>query len=328
MNAFLAAHFFTQILREKICYFLIFGIISIIIGIITSYILPNEYQAETIILPARHFSVSKMLIEPNVGNQEDYLEIGDDDDLEKLLQIVHSDELKILLANKMNLWKRWKIDNKEYKYYYLKSKWDHYISIKRTNYSAIRIKVYDRNPDTAALIANTFVELIDTIQKNMSYERIKKALEIVKHEYEQTIVRINEMEDSLNTLRKMGIYDYKEQIKAFSKEYAKAIAKNDWRQKEALEKFLSILQKYGGAYNTWSENLRKYRLKFAVIKSKYDQMIVDANNVLPLSFVVQKAFPDNKKARPVRWLVVLTFLFSTELLLLSYFIYQSKRKTL
>ncbi|HPQ08371.1 MAG TPA: hypothetical protein PK995_04020 [Bacteroidia bacterium] len=328
MNAFIAAHFFIQILRQKLRYFLIFGVISIILGIIISYILPTEYQSETILLPARHFSVSKMLIEPNVGNQEDYLEIGDEDDLEKLLQIVYSDELKVLLANKMNLWKRWKIENKEYKFYYLKSKWDHYISIYRTNYSAIRIKVYDRNPDTASLIANKFVELIDTVQKNMSYERVKKALDIVKQEYDQTILKINEMEDSLNTLRKMGIYDYKEQVKAFSKEYAKAIAKNDLRQKEALEQFFSNLQKYGGAYNTWSENLRKYRAKFAVIKSKYDQMIVDANNVLPLSFVVQKALPDNKKARPVRWLVVLICLLSTELLLFSYFIYQSKNNSL
>jgi hypothetical protein len=157
---------------------------------------------------------------------------------------------------------------------------------------------------------------------------VKKALEIVKQEYDQTILKINEMEDSLNTLRKMGIFDYKEQVKAFSKEYAKAIAKNDLRQKEALEQFFSNLQRYGGAYNTWSENLRKYRAKFAVIKSKYDQMIVDANNVLPLSFVVQKALPDNKKARPVRWLVVLICLLSTELLLFSYFIYQSKNNSL
>lgn len=324
MNAFLASRFLIGIFKQHFQWFFIAGILSIVTGLAISFLLPTEYQSETIILPARHFSVSKMLIEPNVGNQEDYLEIGDDDDLEKLLQLIYSDELKLLLANKMNLWKRWKIQNKEYKLYYLKSKWEHYVNIYRTNYSSVKIKVYDRNPDTAALLANTIVELIDTIQKNMTQERVNAALKIVKQEYENTIQRINEMEDSLKSLRKLGIYDYKEQIKAFSKQYAKSIAKNNPKEIENMNKLFENLQKYGGAYNTWSENLRKYRAKFAVIKYKYDQMLVDANNILPLKYVAQKALTDNKKARPVRWLIILITFLSTEIILLSYFIIKSK----
>ncbi len=324
MNAFLAARFFFTILQQNLKVFIWGGIISFSLGLLLSFLLPVEYRSETILLPARYFSVSKMLIEPNVGNQEDYLELGDDDDLEKLLQIIYSDELKVALANKMNLWKRWKIENKEYKFYYLKGKWDHYINIYRTNYGSVKIQVYDRHPDTAALIANTLAELIDTIQKNMSAERIKVALNIVKQEYLTTIQRINEMEDSLKILRTLGLYDYKEQVKAFSKEYAKAVAKNDLKAKELLEKQYETLQKYGGAYNTWSENLRKYRAKFAVIKSKYDQMLIDANHVLPLKYTIQKALPDNKKARPVRWLITLLCFLSSEIIIFIYYLTKFK----
>lgn len=328
MNAFLAANFFIKILRENIKSFIKVGVLGIIVGLIVSYLLPVEYSSEAIILPARHFSVSKMLIEPNVGNQEDYLEIGDEDDLEKLLQIIYSDDLKIQLANELNLWKRWKIENKNYKFYYLKGKWDHYINIYRTNYGAVRIKVYDRHPDTAAILANIMLDLIDTIQKKMAKQRIQTALNIVEQEYNNTILRINEMEDSLKTLREMGIYDYKEQVKAFSKEYAKAIAKNDIKEKENLEKLFVQLQKYGGAYQTWSENLRKYRAKFAVIKAKYDQMLIDAQYVLPLKYVVQSAIPDNKKARPQYLLIVLICFLSSEILLFTYYIVQSKSNLL
>ncbi|MCX7728597.1 MAG: hypothetical protein N2203_03915 [Bacteroidia bacterium] len=326
MNVFIASNLFITIIKQRLKVFVVLGIIAITIGLTISYLLPVEYQSETIILPARHFSVSKMLIEPNVGNQEDYLEIGDDDDLEKLLQIIYSDNLKFFLADQLNLWKRWNIENKEYKIYYLKSKWDHYINIYRNNYGSIRIKAFDKNPDTAALIANTIVNLIDTIQKNMAQNRIQTALDIVKTEYENTLKNINEMEDSLNTLRQLGIFDYKEQVKAYSKEYAKAILKNDTEKKEKLEKLFSNLQKYGGAYNTWSENLRKYRAKFAVIKYKYDQMLIDSKKILPLKYIVQKAYPDNKKARPIRWLIVLLSLLSTELLTFTYFLFQIKSK--
>jgi len=324
MNTFLVTNLFVSIIKIHKKVFIITGIAAIVVGLITAFMLPVEYRSETIILPARHFSVSKLIIEPNVGNQPDYLEIGDDDDLEKLLQIIYSDDLKILLANKLNLWKRWKLENEKYKLHYLKNKWEHYINIHRTNYGSIRIKVYDKDPDTSAIIANKLVELIDTVQKNMSKDRIQVALTIVMNEYNNTIQRIKEMEDSLNTLRTLGIYDYKEQVKAFSKQYAKAIAKNDRQQKAQLESFFNILQKYGGAFNTWSENLRKYRAKFAVIKNKYDQMIIDANNVLPLKYVIQKAYPDNKKVKPVRWFIILISFISAELVVFAYYLFQFK----
>ncbi len=326
MNAFLAVNFFISLIRSRLKIISLVGILSIIFGTLLSYILPIEYQSETIILPARHFSVSKMLIEPNMGNQEDYLEIGDDDDLEKLLQIVYSDDLKILLADKLNLWNRWKLEQKQYKLHYLKSKWEHYISFYRTNLGSIRIKVFDRNADTAAIIANSIVQLIDSVQKEMTTERTETALKVIKEEYTNTIARINELEDSLQSLRKLGVYDYEAQVKAISKEYAKVTAKNDLRGKEELDKLYDILKKHGGAYQTWSENLRKYRLKFATIKFKYDQALVDNQYVLPLKYTVQKAIADNKKARPIRWLVVLLCFASSEILILSYIIISSKNK--
>ena len=324
MNALPTTNFILYILKKHYKVFILFGTLSIFIGIAVSLILPKEFQSEAILFPARHFSISKMLIEPNVGNQEDYLEIGDDDDMEKLLQIIHSDNLKILLANKMNLWKRWKIQNKTHKFYYLKSKWEHYITISRTNFTSIKITVYDNNPDTAALITNTLIELIDTVQKQMISHRTQIALNIVKREYDSTIHRINIMEDSLNKLRTIGIFDYKEQVKAYAKEYAKAIAKNDLKQKENIEKILQKLEKYGGAYNTWSENLRKYRAKFAVIKYKYDQMLIDANNILPLKYIAQNPYVNNKKTRPITWLIILICFISTEIIILSYYLIKTK----
>lgn len=320
MNTFLTYHFLVDTIKKHFKVFFIGGIIAAFTGIIIAYLLPQEYVSESIIFPARHFSVSKMLVEPNVGNQEDYLEIGDDDDMEKLMQIIHSDNLKILLADKLNLWKRWKIDNKEYKLYYLKSKWDHYIDISRTIFTSLKIKVYDTHPDTAALIANTIVEMIDSVQKQMSKERIQVALDIVKREYDSTIARINTMEDSLNALRKLGVLEYKEQVKAFSKEYAKCIAKGDIKGKQNMEAAIYTLEKFGGAYNNVNEELRKYRAKFAVIKNKYDQMLIDANYVLPLKYQVQKAIPNNKKARPSKWLITIICFLSVEIIIFSFYL--------
>ena len=59
-----------------------------IISIVVSFIVSPQYLGTAIIFPSRTFSVSKLLIEQNPGSQEDYMEYGDEDDCEKLLQIL------------------------------------------------------------------------------------------------------------------------------------------------------------------------------------------------------------------------------------------------
>ncbi len=72
-----------------------------------------------------------------------------------------------------------------------------------------------------------------------------------------------------------------------------------------MEEKLTTLKKYGGAYNQISENLRKYRFKFPVIQAKYDEAQVNMTASLPFKFVVDKATPNEYKAKPVRWLIIM-----------------------
>ncbi|MDZ7778315.1 MAG: hypothetical protein U5L09_23195 [Bacteroidales bacterium] len=57
-----------------------------------------------------------------------------------------------------------------------------------------------------------------------------------------------------------------------------------------------------------------------LLKRKYEESKVDAFEVLPQKFIVEQAYKSEKKAYPVRWLIVvitvLGALFMTSLLLL------------
>jgi hypothetical protein len=233
------------------------------------------------------------------------MQIGDEDDAEKLLQVLNSDQLKKLVADKFNLWQRWKVEKDKYAEHYLKLKWDNMVRYKRTDFNSIKVEVYDYTANGAAEIANSITDFVDDIKNAMTKEVAQQAYNVVKEEYETTIARMNESEDSLQILRGLGILDYKTDVEAYTKSYAKALEKGNSAGIKQLEDKLSVLKKYGGAYNQISENLRKYRFKWPVIKAKYDEAEVNLKKSLPFKFVVDKATPNEYKARPVRWLIIL-----------------------
>lgn len=288
-----------------------------VISIIASFLIAPQYKSTAVIFPTRSFSVSKLLIEQNNGNQEDYMELGDEDDAEKLLQILNSEEIRTKAATRFNLWSNWKIDSTDkLASHYLRLKWDEMVSFKRTDYVSVRIEVYDYYAYRAAEIANGIVDLADSVKMRMTKEVADRALGIVKEEYENTVARMNVLEDSLQKLRELGILDYKEQVEAYSKSYAKSLEKGDVGAQKRLEAKLDTLKKYGGAYQHINENLKKYRFKYPVIKGKYDEALVNTKKALPFKFVVDRATPNEKKAKPVRWLIVVMSTLSAFLLTL------------
>jgi capsular polysaccharide biosynthesis protein len=275
-----------------------------IVSAVVSFILSPQYKATAVVFPARTFSVSKLLIEQNQGAQEDYMDLGDEDDAEKLLQIFNSSEIRQKIADKYDLWTHWNIEkNTPYSNHYLKLKWEDMVSFKRTNFVSIRVDVYDYVATRSAKIANSIVEYADSVKFRMTREVAKQALKIVEEEYLTTSARMKQLEDTLRVLQGLGVMDYKSEIKYYTKSMAAAIGGNESTIKKIQEK-MDVLKKYGLVYDDLYGNLKKYRLKYPIIKNKYDEALVNYNSPLPSKFVVEKATPNEKKEKPLRWLIV------------------------
>lgn len=304
---------------------IIVTLLAAVISIVCSFLISPQYIATAVIFPARTFSVSKLLVEQNIGNQEDYMELGDEDDAEKLLQILNSTEIRKRVADDYNLWENWKINKEgEYADHYLKLKWSEMVSFKRTDYVSIKIDVYDYVAARAAKIANSIVSYADSVKFRMTKEVAKQALTIVEEEYANTITRITDLEDSLQKIRVLGVLDYKAEINAYSKAMAKAVSKGDRSAIANLQVKLDNLSKYGLAYEGIFQNLRKYRLKYPLIKQKYDEAVVNYTKHLPSKFIVDKATTNEKKARPVRAIIVIVPTVSAFLLALLYLMFSDK----
>lgn len=308
--------------RKKL---LIVTLIAVVVSVAVSFIISPQYKATAIVFPSRTFSVSKLLIEQNQGAQEDYMDLGDEDDAEKLLQILNSSDIRNKIANKYDLWTNWQIkNNTEYSQHYLKLKWEDMVTFKRTNFVSIRIEVYDYVANRSADIANSIVAYADSVKFNMTREVAKQALDITKDEYDATIARINELQDSLQAIKELGVLDNKEEITAYSRSMAKAIEKGNESAQNKLQVKLDLLKKYGTAYDAVYADLKKYRLKYPIIKNKYDEALVNYNKPMPSKFVVEKATPNEKKAKPVKWLMVLISSVSAFLIALLYLLFTER----
>ena len=324
MSDNISARELVQIIVQKKKIFAWVTAISIVLGTIIVVLIPKQYLSVAVVFSARQFTISKLFIEPNAGNQEDYMVLGDGDDTEKLMQILVSDKLKIMVADKLNLWKRWKIKDTTFAFHYLRLKWEDMVAIRRTEYNSIRVEAHDYTANGAAEVANTVIAYADTVKNQMNRTVSGQVLRIVKEEYENTLARMKVLEDSLHKLRMMGVLHYKEQVKAYSKQHAKALLTNDVNGAARLQQKLDTLQKYGTAYTTTKDNLDKYSAKYPDIRQKYDEALVNYNNAIPLKFEVEKGVPNEYKNRPNRTLLLIVIVLATNIFALFWLLIKDK----
>jgi uncharacterized protein involved in exopolysaccharide biosynthesis len=282
------------------------GIAAAIISGVVSLIITPKFKSTVILFPSTTSSISKALLAENpTSAKADIMQFGEEEDAEQLLQILNSDEIRNKIIDKYDLMRHYKIDTtSEYKHTELMEEFNDNISFKRTEFMSVKIEVLDSDPVIAANIANDIAALLDTVKNRMQKERAMQGFRIVEQELKNIFNEIKAKEDTLNMLRTLGIIDYVSQSEKYGEQYALAVAKNNIPAMRALEEKLEILGKYGGRYIAISEELEHDRKQLRLVKTKYDEAKVDAEQNITHAFIVNHAVPAEKKAYPIRWLIV------------------------
>ena len=237
---------------------------------------------------------------------------GEEEEVEQMLQVLHSDEIKEEVITKFNLIDHYDIDaSSKYPQTALAREYKSNISYSRTEFMSVEITVLDKDKNKAAAIANTIGDLLDSAMNNIEKQRAHKGLEIVRAEYFLKKSEMLALEDSMKLLREFGVYDYESQSEVFNTSYAEAIAMGNTKAIEAIEKKLHVLAKYGGAYVSIRDYLKEETKQLSLLKAKYAEAKVDAEQIMPHKFVVNKAVPAEKKSYPIRWLIVMIATFGS-----------------
>ncbi len=286
---------------------IIIGITAAICSSIVSFLIHERYKSTVIMFPVQSNAIAKALLTDDVSGKQDILQFGEEAQAEQLLQILYSDEIRSRIVDKYKLMQHYRIDpNNKYKNTLLYEKYSENISFKRTEFLSVKIEVLDEDPFIASEIANDIGNLLDSTKTRMQRDRANQAFDIVANEYNRKKAAIALLTDSIKALNLLGIYDYESQSEVISQQYAIALSKGDERAIKRLADQLKIIGEYGSAYMSVRENLYIQREQLNLLKKKFEEAKIDAEAVLTYKFIVNKAFPAERKSYPVRWLIVAT----------------------
>lgn len=224
---------------------------------------------------------------------------------EQMLQIMQSNEIMDSVVIKFDLMRHYKID-KGYKYWKtaLIDEYRTNVSISRTPYDAVLIKVLDKDPEIACAMVN---EIIRLYNYKVGKLHKSKRLEIINM-YKQTL---NEKQMFIDSLKrkmselssKYGLLDYEYQ----SKEVTRGMLRTDGGTKvkeDAVDTLLINMEKYGSDMLALKNLIQRESETYSNTKFDYEQHLRFYKSDMTFSNVISEPFVSDKKAYPVRWVVV------------------------
>ncbi|MCQ2302612.1 MAG: Wzz/FepE/Etk N-terminal domain-containing protein [Bacteroidales bacterium] len=283
----------------------------------TPFFITPLYKSTAIIYPTSSNSISKVLISTTYQSEKDIMNFGEDEQTEQMLQVLNSNRVRDKVIERFDLMNHYDIKaDSKYPYTKLNKLYDSRIKFRRTEYNAVKITVLDADAALAAQMANDITEIFDSTMNQMQKEVATQAFRLVEDEYNTLCAEMAQLEDSLNTLRRLGVFDYESQVEMLSQQLAIELGKGNTQGVSNIQKQLDIIAEYGGASYAINERLDNDRLQLSLVKSKYEEAKVDATEYIPHKFVVTSAFQAERKTYPVRWIIVTVTLLSTFLLLI------------
>lgn len=296
--------------------FLIIGITTLgaIASIIISLTMPNRFKSTVVLFPAASVSISKSLVETSSISMDnrDILSFGREEDAERMLQILHSNQIKEFIVNKHQLLNHYEIDMQEkFPYTKLDNRYKNNIKFRRTEFMSLEITVFDEDPNYAANIANDIAAYIDSTIHNMQRERALEAYKIVENEYNLCQKQIDMYSDSIQKIRSLGVIDYESQAVALNEAYASALASGNHNAAQNISNRLAVLAKYGGIYIELSKKLESEIGRLGMLKDKYAAAKINVEQAVPQIFIVDKAQVSERKSEPKRSIIVMVSTLST-----------------
>jgi tyrosine-protein kinase Etk/Wzc len=271
---------------------------SFIISLVVSLLITPLYLSTAIVFPAASSTVS---FSEQRNAKTASMDFGEEEQAEQLVQILQSSKIRDRIVKKFSLLEHYEIDsddvNKNYK---LTKAYEGHFTFTRTRFGSIKIDVLDRDPKLAAKMANSIVELIDSVKNEMISQRTIPAFDINKRKKEQLEREINQMNVELDSLSAKGVMSFNSRSGLFEA-YVGASGSDRADMKEKIDMNIKFGSKYDGL-----ERLRNEKIsKLEEFQIAFEQAESDANTKFNHKFVVESAVVADKKDQPKRLIIVL-----------------------
>ena len=284
------------------------GIVALVASSIVSLLMDEKFESTVTLYPAKTSSVTFNEV---ITEDQSVSKFGENEEAEQMLQILESSSIRSKIIDKFNLLKHYEIDleskyiNTDLTKTYLEN-----INFKRNNNGAVLITVLDKSPDTAALIANEIASLFDNTKNAMIHERALTDFKIKKEKLDKIIAQMQNLRDTMSKLSSLGVVT-NDAYRALTEGYVNS---KDSEIKKSFKTKMTMTEKYGSLLKSFQVKVEFLSERLATMETSYEQAESDATSYLSHKFIVEKAYPAEKKAYPIRWLIVVLSTLSSVLL--------------
>ena len=243
---------------------------------------------------------------------------------EQMLQVIQSQEIMDAVVAKFDLMKHYNID-KSYKYWKtaLVGEYRSNVSISRTPYDAVTIKVYDKDPEIAYAMVNEIFDQYCKINK-----KILKAQRKEQADFFHSTLKENEhfIDSLINRLVEIGQEHGIYEVTSQSREITKAFLNNG--KSKSLDTMMQNLGKYGPEVSKINTLLEYAYENYHKTKYDFEREYRYYTNDFSYGNIISAPYASDKKAYPIRWVIItLCGLCACFISILTVYVIDRKKRT-
>ncbi len=223
---------------------------------------------------------------------------SDESETEQMLEIINSTSIMDSVIEKYNLWEDYKID-KNYKYgrTYMINEYRSKIKIGKTPNEAVSITVLDKDPFVACDIAKDILNFYDKKVHDLHTQKVGEVVAMYDRQLKEKQRNIDSLKTRLTEIStEFGVTDYTGQSREVTRGYLSGSAK--------ATELKGNLEKWGAEAVDLRTKIEAEANTYVSTKVDYEQNLRFYHSDLTYSNIVTEPFPADKKAFPVRWVVV------------------------
>lgn len=296
-------------------------------------VLLNSWKKHLIIvgivsLVAAVFFSSPMFIKPKFKSEaivypSNLIAYSSESATEQMLQIAQSNDVRDKIIKAFNLFSHYEIDTVKDLFHetHVISIYEENVTIKKTEYESMQVIVYDTDPKIASMMVDSIIHFFNIKARQMQSEKSAEVLVIIDKQLSEKKHEMDSMENLLQGMsERYGLLDLKSQTKEVTRAYFKNSSNREVRD------LYSALHTNGLSFNAINEHLWRTRGTYNDLKLAHENSERDVIKKLTYANVVTRPFPSDKKATPVRWLIVSVAVGSSLLLAFMILIIMDTRK--
>jgi len=240
---------------------------------------------------------------------------SDESETEQMLQLFQAKDIKDSVIKKFDLAKHYEIDS-SFKYFYstIYYEYGQNVSISKTPYESVEITVFDKDPQIACDIVNAIIEFYNIKVRNLHNSKYIEVINMYESIIDKKQAHIDSLKDRLHTLStEYGLIEYEAQAEEITRGYLRTVtgaSQSSINQQEVM-RLKKNIEEHGGELIEIVEALRNEAINFSLLKVDYATAVRFYTDQLTYSNVVTPPYPADKKAYPVRWLIVAFTLIAT-----------------